>query len=259
VAAHGVDTDAFQPWSGARPLDAGDRSTRGTSGTNGSAAAEAAAAEAEAATAAAWRRRCLRAKWLGFAFRTAWAAAGGHARGDGCDRAAASADAAAASQACEGSPAGAECPTEVAAAAESRLAAQDARVVFLHVGAMTPNKGVPKLVAAFEGVLAAWPALTAAANADAEEAEEAEEAAPRRPPAVEHHPPVLLLKGLDGLYPSVAAAALAPALLASGAVVYCGEDLNLRELAELYAAADVYASAASAEGFGLPLVRSKTP
>jgi hypothetical protein len=147
---------------------------------------------------------------------------------------------------------------------------------------MTPNKGVPKLVAAFEGVLAAWPALAAAAAnaadaaspleaaasasaradlaaAAAAEAEGAEGAAPRRPPAVEHYPPVLLLKGLDGLYPSVAAAALAPALLASGAVVYCGEDLNLRELAELYAAADVYASAASAEGFGLPLVRSKTP
>jgi glycosyltransferase involved in cell wall biosynthesis len=110
------------------------------------------------------------------------------------------------------------------------------RVVFLHVGAMTPNKGVPALLDAFSSVVASWTPSSVMA------------------------PPLLVLKGLDELYSSSAALDvvrdLLQSLLRRNFAAYIGGVLSRKTVGELFRAADVYVTASRSEGFGLPIAEA---
>jgi len=115
------------------------------------------------------------------------------------------------------------------------LGIADDAFVFLNVGAMTWNKGVGPLLAAF--------------------------AAHRR----RHPNAVLLLKGGDALYgnklePALAEAARLRAEAASGefraAVRYLSQSLTQDEMRRVYGAADAYVSPYRAEGFNLPALEA---
>jgi glycosyltransferase involved in cell wall biosynthesis len=105
--------------------------------------------------------------------------------------------------------------------------------VFLHVGAMTPNKGVAMLLKSF------------AINAE-------------KKPDIR-----LVLKGMDALYQSNANMAKASQSLSQseqtriqGRVNYDGRTRSLVEVAELYQAADAYVTPYAAEGFNLPALEA---
>ena len=105
--------------------------------------------------------------------------------------------------------------------------------VFLSVGAMTPNKGIDLLFAAFARLAAAEPDVR------------------------------LVLKGADGLFPSkdFVKAALGE-LSAAGReavvrrMIYTGGTYSCSKMADLYRAADVYAAPYRAEGFNLPVLEA---
>src|SRR5262249_4063258 len=105
--------------------------------------------------------------------------------------------------------------------------------VFLHVSAMTGNKGIPVLLRAFAAVAA------------------------QRPRAR------LMLKGLDALYPSrdmlaeqVAALPAADRQRVLERLLYSGDPLSMAALADCYRAADAYVSAYHAEGFNMPVLEA---
>lgn len=105
--------------------------------------------------------------------------------------------------------------------------------VFLHIGAMTGNKGILGLLKAFSQVVARHP------NA------------------------LLILKGIDSLYRSQDFLQHTLQNLSEherhtveSHIGYIGGVLPLRELAKLYQAADVYLSPYSAEGFNLPVLEA---
>lgn len=141
------------------------------------------------------------------------------------------------------------------------------RFVVLNVGSMTSNKGVEELSSAFASLMHAWTA-----------ARDRGHKAPR---------PLLVLKGADELYASSSYASralsrseLRPAPLAGNDAGSVGEDatadatallaelgldedvryfggtLSFAAVAELYQAADVYASPYRAEGFNLPVLEA---
>jgi glycosyltransferase involved in cell wall biosynthesis len=107
------------------------------------------------------------------------------------------------------------------------------QAVFLSVGAMTPNKGIDLLLAAFARVAATEPDVR------------------------------LVLKGADGLYPSrdlvnaaldeLSAAALETVI---PRMIYTGVTYSCSKMADLYRAADVYAAPYRAEGFNLPVLEA---
>ena len=105
--------------------------------------------------------------------------------------------------------------------------------VFLHIGAMTQNKGMAFLLRSFLEVL-------------------------------DQHPEsILVLKGLDELYRSKDLLAreggsLSPAEAAriSPHLRYVGDTLSIRQMATLYQAADIYVSPYMAEGFNLPVLEA---
>lgn len=110
-----------------------------------------------------------------------------------------------------------------------------AAFVFLNVGAMTWNKGIGPLLAAFAVHRARHPAS------------------------------LLLLKGADALYGSLIersvqeAAALRPEVsdpALRAAIRYVPDNLSRSELARLYQAADAYVSPYRAEGFNLPVLEA---
>ncbi len=118
-------------------------------------------------------------------------------------------------------------------ARERKAMGWEDRFVFLHLGAMTGNKGVDLLVRAFGEI------------------------------AARHPKAMLLLKGSDNLYDSgllVQGALGALGARASRDVLdrirYVGRDLTNAEVARLYQAADVYVSAYKAEGFNLPVLEA---
>ena len=105
--------------------------------------------------------------------------------------------------------------------------------VFLSVGAMTPNKGIDLLVAAFAQTATAAPEVR------------------------------LVLKGADGLYPSrefVSAALneLPPAARDKVVrrMIYIGGTYSCDKMADLYRACDVYVAPYRAEGFNLPVLEA---
>jgi glycosyltransferase involved in cell wall biosynthesis len=107
--------------------------------------------------------------------------------------------------------------------------------VFLSIGAMTVNKGIGQLVAAF--------AIHHQRNPQA----------------------ILLLKGGEQLYGNLLgialkeAAGLVPGRITTAvqrAVRYSGRNLTLTELAKLYRASDAYVSPYRAEGFNLPVLEA---
>ena len=119
------------------------------------------------------------------------------------------------------------------AAARAALHIEDHEQVFLSVGAMTPNKGIDLLFAAFARVAATQPDVR------------------------------LVLKGADGLYPSrdlVNAALNELSAAAREAVIrrmiYTGGTYSCSKMADLYRAADVYAAPYRAEGFNLPVLEA---
>jgi glycosyltransferase involved in cell wall biosynthesis len=104
---------------------------------------------------------------------------------------------------------------------------------FLHVGAMTGNKGVPLLLKAFAEVLRSHPHCR------------------------------LVLKGMDGLYRSEAMSNQAMQELtpeerarAQARILYYGRTFSFAEMAALYRAADCYVSPYRAEGFNLPVLEA---
>ena len=106
--------------------------------------------------------------------------------------------------------------------------------VFLHVGAMSRNKGVAPLLKAFAAVS-------------------------------ERHPEArLLLKGSDRLYPSqdqvtlIARETLTPAEAArvEPRIIYVGQAVDAVQMARFYQAADAYVSPYLAEGFNLPVLEA---
>jgi glycosyltransferase involved in cell wall biosynthesis len=119
------------------------------------------------------------------------------------------------------------------AAARAALHIEDHEQVFLSVGAMTPNKGIDLLLGAF--------ARVAASERDVR----------------------LLLKGVDGLFPSrdFVKAALneipdAAREIVIRRMIYTGGTYSCSKMAELYRAADVYAAPYRAEGFNLPVLEA---
>ena len=119
------------------------------------------------------------------------------------------------------------------AAARAALDIEDHEQVFLSVGAMTPNKGIDLLLAAFARLVASEPDVR------------------------------LVLKGTDGLYPSrdlVKAALDELSSAARDAVIrrmtYTGGTYSSGKMADLYRAADVYAAPYRAEGFNLPVLEA---
>ena len=118
-------------------------------------------------------------------------------------------------------------------AARAALQIEDHERVFLSVGAMTPNKGIDLLLAAFARVAAAQPDVR------------------------------LLLKGADGLFPSrdfVKAALNEISAAARETVIrrmiYTGGTYSCSKMADLYRAADVYVAPYRAEGFNLPVLEA---
>lgn len=119
------------------------------------------------------------------------------------------------------------------AAARAALHIEDHEQVFLSVGAMTPNKGIDLLLAAFARLAASEPDVR------------------------------LVLKGADGLYPSRELVKAALDELSSAArdavirrMTYTGGTYSSGKMADLYRAADVYAAPYRAEGFNLPVLEA---
>lgn len=114
----------------------------------------------------------------------------------------------------------------------ARFGWQD-RFVFLHIGAMTGNKGIDSLIQAFASV------------------------------ALKHPEAILYLKGSDGLFNS---RKLIDDLLAGLAgeipysvvqrIYYSGDVMSCCDLANCYQAADAYVSPYKAEGFNLPVLEA---
>ncbi len=105
--------------------------------------------------------------------------------------------------------------------------------VFLHLGAMTANKGVDLLVRAFGEIAGSHPSAT------------------------------LVLKGSDNLYESGKLVEAALGRLGARAsrdvlsrITYLGATAPMAEIARLYQAADTYVSAYRAEGFNLPVLEA---
>ena len=130
--------------------------------------------------------------------------------------------------------------------------------VLLHVGAATPNKNVATLIAAFRDALHTWSRVAT------------KQIKPRGgSKAANKGRPLLVLKGLDGLYGSGSAIrrALDGAQLSAHEgpslrgqeevdVQIVGDPLSSLEMARLYAASDGYVSASMAEAFQLPLAEA---
>lgn len=119
------------------------------------------------------------------------------------------------------------------AAARRALQIEDHEEVFLSVGAMTPNKGIDLLFAAF--------ARLAARHSDVR----------------------LLLKGADDLFPSRDMVKASLNELPAGErdivlprMTYTGSTYSSRKMADLYRAADVYVAPYRAEGFNLPVLEA---
>lgn len=119
------------------------------------------------------------------------------------------------------------------AAARRALQIEDHEQVFLSVGAMTPNKGIDLLFAAFARV------------------------------AARHSDIRLLLKGADDLFPSRDMVKAALTELPAGErdivlprMIYTGGTYSSRKMADLYRAADVYVAPYRAEGFNLPVLEA---
>lgn len=105
--------------------------------------------------------------------------------------------------------------------------------VFLHIGAMTRNKGMDLLLKAFAGIIDSYPQAR------------------------------LVLKGSDALYSSRQNILHTFQNLSAGEqqkilprLSYLGETLPFVKCAELYQAADVYISPYRAEGFNLPVLEA---
>lgn len=105
--------------------------------------------------------------------------------------------------------------------------------VFLHVGAMTANKGLKILLQAFAALLQSRPCAR------------------------------LLLKGMDGLYASnrlidAQVHALEPgaAQAVASRLSYVGQGLAFEDMARLYQSADCYVSPYIAEGFNMPVLEA---
>ena len=118
-----------------------------------------------------------------------------------------------------------------AARAALKLGAEER--VFLSVGAMTPNKGIDLLLAAFARVAESEPEVR------------------------------LLLKGADGLYPSRELVNVALNELPAAAretvirhMIYTGGTYSSEKMADLTRAADVYVAPYRAEGFNLPVLEA---
>ena len=110
----------------------------------------------------------------------------------------------------------------------------EGRFVFLHVGAMTRNKGIDLILKSF-AVFAS------------------------------NHPEALLvLKGLDSLYQSMGLLAKrlreslseSEAALVGERISYIGDAMQADEIAQLHQAADVYLSPYLAEGFNMPVLEA---
>ncbi len=123
--------------------------------------------------------------------------------------------------------------------AEGRAAARrdlgwDGRFVFLHIGAMTVNKGIGGALKAF--------AIVAARHPEA----------------------LLVLKGLDALYQSMGMLAKrlrdslteAEAVLVGERIVYLGDSMPEEGIARLLQSADAYLSPYLAEGFNMPVLEA---
>ncbi|WP_287128417.1 glycosyltransferase [Candidatus Cyanaurora vandensis] len=105
--------------------------------------------------------------------------------------------------------------------------------IFLHIGAMTSNKGIDLLLKAFAAV--------ATVNPEAR----------------------LVLKGSDALYASqqylaniMQTLTVQERQLVTPRLTYYGATLTFKQCAELYQAADVYVSPYRAEGFNLPVLEA---
>jgi glycosyltransferase involved in cell wall biosynthesis len=119
------------------------------------------------------------------------------------------------------------------AAARVALEIEDHEQVFLSVGAMTPNKGIDLLFAAFARLAARRPGVR------------------------------LVLKGADDLFPSRDMVKAALNELPPGEreivlrrMIYTGSTYSSRKMADLYRAADVYVAPYRAEGFNLPVLEA---
>jgi len=108
------------------------------------------------------------------------------------------------------------------------------KFIFLHIGAMTLNKGIGYAMKAFASVAAEFPQAR------------------------------MVLKGLDKLYQSRDGMGTmlrehlskAEMQLISDKIIYFGEVMSFREIAALHQAADVYLSPYQAEGFNLPVLEA---
>ncbi len=105
--------------------------------------------------------------------------------------------------------------------------------IFLHLGAMTSNKGIQFLLKAFASIVSDYPEAK------------------------------LVLKGLDSLYPSenllvenVGELTYDEANNVMERLIYIGDTLSFSKIAELYQAADAYVSPYLAEGFNMPVLES---
>jgi len=105
--------------------------------------------------------------------------------------------------------------------------------VFLHIGAMTSNKGLDLLLKAFAQIVERAPAAR------------------------------LVLKGMDALYPSAQflqetfqGLTAAESARVAARLTYLGGTLSFGQCAELYQAADAYVSPYRAEGFNLPVLEA---
>ena len=123
---------------------------------------------------------------------------------------------------------------EQRAAVRGELGVEQDEFVFLVVGAMTDNKNLPMILRTFASVLGRYPRAR------------------------------LLLKGLDGLYPSQQLVAdtirqtlgrQANAQFASR-LIYLGRTMTFNRMASLYHASDCYLSPYLAEGFNMPALEA---
>jgi len=110
----------------------------------------------------------------------------------------------------------------------------DGHFVFLHVGAMTANKGIAPMLKAFAAV------------------------------AAKHPEALLVMKGLDMLYDSkgtfksafMDSLTQAEALVVADRIRYSGETMPEADLATLHQGADAYLSPYMAEGFNIPVLEA---